>query len=229
MNYRNPLLQQKLADEYVIGTLRGQARRRFEAVMFFDAALRRTVRETEEKLLPLVYALPQVVPPASVWRGVTRRIHNLRPAAPPWSWQGIYLWRLLAGGFATAAITLAVVLTLPKPTVEVAGHMALLQDPQSHAAALMARVSPDGSLKIATLENLGNRVAADKSLELWAIPEGGKPRSLGLIAANGATEVVRPKEMQSAAVLAVSLEPHGGSPTGAPTGPVLWVGKLVDL
>ncbi|MBB5193375.1 anti-sigma-K factor RskA [Silvimonas terrae] len=229
MNYRNPELQQQLANEYVIGTLRGPARRRFEAIMFFDAALRRTVRETEAQLLPIIYALPEVTPPASVWRGVSRRVRALRPAPPMWSWESVYFWRLLAGGLGLACLVLAMTLTLPGQPAPTTAHMALLADPQSHVAALMARVAPDGHVRIATLQDLGERVGANKSLELWAIPEGGKPRSLGVIAANGPTDVNRPEAMQSAAVLAVSLEPQGGSPTGAPTGPVLWVGKLVDL
>jgi anti-sigma-K factor RskA len=67
---------------------------------------------------------------------------------------------------------------------------------------------------------------ADRALELWAVPPSGAPRSLGLIAGNAATVVRRDKLLDGTAALAVSLEPSGGSPTGAPTGPVLYVGKL---
>jgi len=68
-------------------------------------------------------------------------------------------------------------------------------------------------------------------LELWAVPPQGTPRSLGLISANGTTIVPRGRLAASlvkgdTAALAVSLEPPGGSPTGAPTGPVLYAGKL---
>jgi len=69
-------------------------------------------------------------------------------------------------------------------------------------------------------------VQADKALELWAVPPKGAPRSLGLISANGTTIVKKGKVLVDTAALAVSLEPPGGSPTGAPTGPVLWAGKL---
>jgi anti-sigma-K factor RskA len=69
-------------------------------------------------------------------------------------------------------------------------------------------------------------VQTDRVLELWAVPGSGAPRSLGLISASGATVVSKAQQLKGAAALAVSLEPTGGSPTGAPTGPVLYVGKL---
>ncbi|KPC54294.1 anti-sigma factor [Amantichitinum ursilacus] len=227
MNYRNPLLQTQLAGQYVVGTLRGPARRRFEGLMAADAALRRTVRETEDQLLPLVRAVPPVDPPARVWRQIARRVRAMREVSP-WSWGGLYLWRLLAGGFAVAALALSVVLVQPKPAATlVPAQMALLQDKTQHVA-LVARVAADGSVRVSPLENLSG-TATNKALELWAIPPGGAPKSLGLIAANGATLVKRPQVLAGAEVLAVSLEPPGGSPTGAPTGPVLWVGKLVNV
>ncbi|HEX7440087.1 MAG TPA: anti-sigma factor, partial [Caldimonas sp.] len=65
-----------------------------------------------------------------------------------------------------------------------------------------------------------------RALELWALPAAGAPRSLGLISAQGASVVQRSRVLKDTVALAVSLEPAGGSPTGAPTGPVLFVGRL---
>ena len=75
--------------------------------------------------------------------------------------------------------------------------------------------------------------APDQSLELWAIPADGKPISLGVIPA-GSKGKVELSEAQKALIgqpiaLAVSLEPKGGSPTGQPTGPVLYQGALAAL
>ena len=65
-----------------------------------------------------------------------------------------------------------------------------------------------------------------RSLELWAVPAQGAPRSLGLISAQGASVVQRGRVAGDTAALAVTLEPAGGSPTGGPTGPVVYSGKL---
>ncbi|MGC1694990.1 MAG: anti-sigma factor, partial [Pseudolabrys sp.] len=69
--------------------------------------------------------------------------------------------------------------------------------------------------------------------ELWLIPADGKPRALGLLRADRTVTIAIPPEFAgqtvSNAVLAVSLEPPGGSPTGAPTGPVIGTGKLTSL
>ena len=69
-------------------------------------------------------------------------------------------------------------------------------------------------------------VQSDRVLELWAAAGSGAPRSLGLISGAGATVVQRASLPPGTDHLAVSLEPPGGSPTGAPTGPVLYVGRL---
>jgi anti-sigma-K factor RskA len=58
------------------------------------------------------------------------------------------------------------------------------------------------------------------------VPPQGAPRSLGLVSGEQATTVQRGLLLRDTAAFAVSLEPSGGSPTGAPTGPILSIGKL---
>jgi anti-sigma-K factor RskA len=73
-------------------------------------------------------------------------------------------------------------------------------------------------------------VPAGKSLELWMLPDGSAPKSLGVIPGSGVGRVLLPAlpdiALARVPALAVSLEPAGGSPTGAPTGPVLYTGKV---
>ena len=91
--------------------------------------------------------------------------------------------------------------------------------------SFVASFSADGRA-VATRPLVPVSLAAGRALELWAVPAEGAPRSLGLISADGASVVKRNRVMKDTAALAVSLEPAGGSPTGAPTGPILYVGKL---
>jgi anti-sigma-K factor RskA len=74
---------------------------------------------------------------------------------------------------------------------------------------------------------------ATREPELWLIPADGKPRPLGMLRADRAVTIKLPTDLAALtvgnAVLAVSLEPPGGSPTGSPTGPVIATGKLTSL
>jgi anti-sigma-K factor RskA len=78
----------------------------------------------------------------------------------------------------------------------------------------------------------GATAQAGKSYELWALPDNGSaPVSLGVIPAVGEidrelTDAQR-AALRGASKVAVSLEPEGGSATGAPTGPVLFVAERV--
>jgi anti-sigma-K factor RskA len=68
-----------------------------------------------------------------------------------------------------------------------------------------------------------------KSLELWALPKNGAPRSLGLVQNERDTRIrlaSSDARLLNASAFAVSLEPRGGSTTGAPTGPVLCSGAI---
>jgi anti-sigma-K factor RskA len=80
MNYQDPTLRTRLAEEYVLGTLQGAARRRFERLLRHDAALRETVQEAARRWNVLVETLPPLQPSAAVWRNIQRRIAPMPPA-----------------------------------------------------------------------------------------------------------------------------------------------------
>jgi anti-sigma-K factor RskA len=217
-----------LAAQYVAGTLRGRARRRFESLLPGHPALRAAVRSWQDRLMPLTAALPPEAPPARVWQAIEQCLWPAGAPAPVRWWQRLAVWRGLAALATTAAFALAVLVSNPavQPPVVV-----VLQGTAGAAApAFVASLSGDGRALV-TQPIQPVALQADRVLELWAVPPQGTPRSLGLISARGTTIVPRGKLAASlvkgdTAALAVSLEPPGGSPTGAPTGPVLYAGKL---
>lgn len=232
MNIRhNEVLRQKLAAEYVLGTLRGGARRRFELWLHQDAALRNITAEWQQRLAPMAEFSGAVTPPKSVWSGIERRL-NLRqvPAwrrwldANPVSWFGL---GALASG-AAAAVLMVVVMNKP---VEAPGisYLATLNDEQSQTAVVLTADSRSHALDVRVITSAA--VAADKSLQLWAVPKSGAPRSLGVLAGNRGRFVLDQRAIGAdVALLAVSLEPKGGSPNpNAPTGPILYKGTWVQL
>lgn len=230
MDYARIELADALAAAYVTGTLRGRARRRFEALLPSHVRLREAVRLWQDRLLPLTLAVPAQAPRARVWQGIEQ---HLWPAQrrEPW-WQGVGLWRALSGASTAAALALAVLLTVPgeQPPPIVVVLQGTAGTPQA-AASFVASFNADGRTLV-TRPLAPVALEANRVLELWAVPPQGAPRSLGLISGSGVTVVPRgrlPRDVldsRATSALAVSVEPPGGSPTGAPTGPVVFAGKL---
>ncbi len=226
MDYSRRELAQRLAAEYVLGTLRGPARRRFETLLPAHPALRDAVSEWQQRLSPLSATVKEVTPTARVWRDIESRLFGQRPAPERW-WQRLSLWRGLTG-VATAATIAMVMVSSRVPAPQAPIVVVLNANPQAAQAlnaSFVASVSADGrALVLRPINDLA--LTPDRALELWAVPEQGAPRSLGLVQASGATTVLRTQLLQGTAAFAVSVEPAGGSTTGAPSGPIVSVGKL---
>lgn len=235
MNYRNPRLRAVLAAEYAFGTLHGGARRRFEQLLRDDLVLRREVEQWQNDVYPaLIEALPERAPPARVWQRIDQ---HTRPAPKPARterpglWRSLNFWRGLALAASAAVLVLALNLVL-RPPVPPAGadYIAVIQDRAQRPAWLVRLDRDQRRFRVETLQ-AQNR-AADRSFELWLLPGGQQPpRSLGLLPAQGDATLALPpaltQALPQAQALAVSLEPAGGSPTGRPTGPVLYQGSLL--
>jgi anti-sigma-K factor RskA len=145
----------------------------------------------------------------------------------PSLWASLALWRGLAlAGFVTA-LALVVVLTAPRERPD--QTLVAVLAGQDAKPVMIASVDSGGRiLRVRTVAPVD--VAADRSLELWALPQGANPRSLGLVTPGAVVEIplAGPAAATLAQVpaLAISLEPRGGSPTGQPTGPVLYTGAI---
>ena len=153
---------------------------------------------------------------------------NTPEAAVPWWAQQLSFWRGLAMAGMVATLALAVTLLAPHTQAPEQPIVAILAGPDAKPAviATMLRGSP-----IMTVKAVGTApVPPDKALELWMLPDGSAPRSLGLIPGAGIGRVTLPAPpdvaLANVPALAVSLEQAGGSTTGAPQGPVLYVGKV---
>lgn len=228
----NPGLCDKLAAEYVLGTLRGGARRRFERLLLDDPALRRLTEEWHERLMPMAEFAVAQTPPAQLWRSLERRL-ALRRAPARWQFwrsQSLTFWRgFTLAGLAAALLMVGVLNSalLEAPRID---HVATLVDDQARTALLL---TADSHRRVITVRLVGDApLGADQSLQLWAVPRQGAPRSLGVIALQGALELPLTGSALGAdiATLAVSLEPRGGVPgAGGPTGPILYKGNWVRM
>ena len=238
----NERLLDKLAAEYALGTLRGGARRRFEALMQTEPRVRRITAQWQDRLHPMAQFAPAVAPPQQLWQSIASRL-KLRaenPSAPkPSLWRKLRddlgFWRGLGmASTALATILVAVLVNrtpLPAtPAGPVATFVAMLADERAQPVAIVTGDATNHRLMVRVV--LPQTIAADKSLELWAVPKSGSPRSLGLVAANGSISLPLPENVtpQTVSLLAISLEPKGGSPNpNSPTGPIVYKGAWLQI
>lgn len=217
-----------LAAEYALGVLDGAARAAASARLTHDRAFALLVAEWEERLTPWAGEIADVAPAPQIWDRIAASLPA--PAAPRTGlWQSLAFWRgltMAAGALAAASLAALIYIGTVAPkeplvaSIEGGGHrhfVATIDPRRGQIAVVPAAFAADAS-----------RVP-----ELWVIPPDGRPRSLGLLRADRGVTLTLPSDLAafatSNAVLAVSLEPPGGSPTGAPTGPVIATGKLTNL
>ncbi len=220
MNYEHPQLREQLAGAYVLGTLRGPARKRFERSCAASLSLRAAVRRWEDQLMPLVRDLVPVVPSARVWEEVSRRTGG-RPSK---GYRASWRWPLVAAVAACLLVTVSIRLLYP-PYQDVA---AVGQD-KAHPLWKVSRSKDSSSVSLRALQPVQSNPRL--AYELWALPGDGKPPvSLGLLPRSGSVEralnASQRIALRNSVHLAVSLEPAGGSPTGSPTGPVVFVADI---
>jgi anti-sigma-K factor RskA len=230
MRYEDPELREQLAAEYVLGTMPSRSRRRFERLMAGDPALTRTVAAWADRFAPIDTTTPAEEPPARVWRAVEARIAaGAAPPAAAHGWFGsLAFWRGLSIAACTAAAGLIIyIAAFPgRPEPPIPAVVAVLAD-QSGDPSWIAIAGPQkGEVSISPVQSQAEDTR--RSFELWGIV-GGAPRPLGLLQPqSGSAAVIRAAQLPLPGdLLAVSLEPRGGSPTGLPTGPVLSRGKVL--
>jgi anti-sigma-K factor RskA len=227
----NEALRERLAAAYVLGTLKGGARRRFEGLMHDDAALRRTAHEWNERLGAMAEFVPARQPGAGVWRAIERRL-DLRPARRWASWgsESLAFWRSLAVASSAVAALLLLNVTAFRDEAPAVSDVATLSDEQAHTALV---VTADRERKLLRVRVLAAApLTRQQVLQLWSVSRAGQPRSLGLLADGRELTLPLPPGAigDDVAMLAVSLEPAGGSPDPkGPSGPILYKGSWVSV
>jgi len=254
----HPELLDRLAAGYALGTLRGPARRRMEAIAREQAVVRAAILIWQSRLSSINELQPSAQPAPEVWTRIDNLVQADRDqmamrtarAAPPAPESGgsvgwlrsLTFWRTAsaAGALATmVAIMVSVgsrgqmgreiarLQTQLQATPQIA-YVAVLADDKANASML---VTFDPKNKKLTLQRVGDyREAANRSLQLWALPPTGGPKSLGVLGQDKVLRLTAAEgDVREVPALAISLEPKGGVPSETgPTGPILFKGALIQ-
>lgn len=228
---RDPRRDEVIAGEYVLGVLSAEDRRKVEARLAQDRQFAAMVNRWEENLSTFNDDYEALQPPPRAYSAIEQRILGTAPPDAAFSgkvaggfWNSLALWRSLALASLVTSIGLALsmsALTTPRPMS--GGRLVADLAGENAAINLVARYDEaNGALRITPVAAGKEK---EKSLELWLVEEGKSPVSLGVLPQTGEGELAVPAVMRSrlvqGAVLAVSVEPFGGSPTGSATGPVI--------
>jgi anti-sigma-K factor RskA len=221
-----------LAAEYALGTLPHAERVAFEKRLLDDRELRARVAQWDGHLTPLADAVEPVEPPAAVFDRLEAQL--FAPAAPVsgW-WNSLGIWRGLA------VASLAGLLVLGALYADIARKA----EPEQQAAYVAQVAGEDSDVRLVALYDAGSAMlrlnrtdgepAENRDFELWLIPEGQLPISLGVLPPSATSAVTVPDALRplftETAILAISDEPAGGSPTGQATGAVLATGPVTKI
>ncbi len=215
-----------LAAEYVLGTLHGPARRRFERLIADRGNVRMAVWSWERRLNAIASGLKPRKPSTRVWKNIIRRIDPSKRVKTEvrTGWRGLWLALPTAAAAAWLAITL-----FPAPSTD---RIAVFADQSAQTLWVISADIDDGILKTEAVKV--PPLASDASYELWLLPPDGTPLSLGLLPLTaGRTESQISTQLLASLVdsggMAISLEPAGGSPTGLPTGPIVYQASLITI
>jgi anti-sigma-K factor RskA len=232
LNGLTPRDEQDLqAAEYVMGLLPANQARALEALALNDATVAASITAWELRLAPLAGVVTPVQPPPVLWHrlalavGIDNVIQADFGAQRPLR-RGAGVWKGMTVGSLALAAGMAYLL-LVKPPLPAGQEplVAALSPYGSPGATFLVRVGPNGA---ATVVAVGDtNVPQGRSLELWAVNGNAAPVSMGLLPDSGRKPLTI--SAQSGTQLLVSQEPEGGSPTKAPTGPVVYAGKLTGI
>jgi anti-sigma-K factor RskA len=235
MNYRRPQLRDRLAAEYVLGTLHGAARARFMRLLRDDVELAERVAFWERHLTTMASTLLTSAPSVRVWKAIEVRIRTREPVRAQEQISALRRFLrwfdLRSMGMVTAGLLLGVTLSVVLPNLlQEFGKTPVIansenQLPESYVGVLATQEGRTGLIvsslrqgKVMDVKNVIPVPVADGStLFLWAIEASGNIRPIGALPSGAFVQVTltQPSEQlfSSATELAVSIEPLGIAPT----------------
>lgn len=226
--------------EYVLGVLDADTRAEVAREVTISDEAATAVALWQRRLLPLADAIVEVAPAPYVWARIHDALQLEAPARAPSQvqrkglWNNLALWHWLGIGASVVAVALLVVVNLPRqssaPVEAVASYMAATIQQDNGSTGWTATLDPQRR-RMVVVPATPIAFEAGRAPELWLIPAGGKPIAVGMISLDKPTTLTLDAALLariggSTALLAVSVEPLGGSPTGQPTGAVIAKGAI---
>jgi anti-sigma-K factor RskA len=224
-----------LAAEFVLGLVHGEERETLKRRAADDHAFAAEVGFWESRLGALGDEIQPQTPPAHVWTRIQQELGTVPVGAPRTReraglWNSLAFWRglsLVTSSLAAAGIG-AVLFLRPAPPPPM---VAVLNTTDGRSGFM---VSVDrGSGRVMLMPAVPGEAPPEHVHELWMIGADGRARSLGTFASSGPVAMSIPQGMMrdadESSAIAISVEPSGGSPTGAPTGPVVAQGNLRSI
>jgi anti-sigma-K factor RskA len=232
---RHPDLLDRMAAQYALGVLRGGARRRMEQLAREEPTVRAAIGHWQARLSGMAELQPAAEPIEAVWCGIEQRLGwkaapSSKSPGPSW-WQNLWaapaFWRGAAAAMAVVAVlAVGIGWQISQRQPGEANVVAVLNNAQSMPALLVSWDAGARQLLVRRLDDLA--LPGQQVLQLWALPEGGKPRSLGVIGRGPTARLALAQFPAAVPTLAVSVEPPGGSPNpDGPSGPVVFKGPLI--
>ena len=228
--------REHLAAEYALGLLEGAELLEARGLMASDPAFAQLAQAWEERFAPLFAEYGDEQPPAALRARVLAALDEDGGADVSLLRRRLGFWKGAAAAASALAASLALVIaydaTRQPPVSPTAPAVAptMVASVVSEDSGMLLSASWQPEARSLTLTPGNVRSPSGRAHELWIIPGDGTPRSLGVIEESGPRRLTVPAALAGhfarGATLAVSVEPEGGSPTGAPTGPVVATGAL---
>jgi anti-sigma-K factor RskA len=237
MSTRPPLSHEDrelLAAELAAGLLDGEDAAQAQALAARDPDFRVAIARWTRRLAPMLDEVAPAAPPAGLWSRIEAEIAPARSNVVQLR-RKMNLWRGYSLAATAIAASLALVLVTrpaapPAPVEAPRPTLVAMMQSEAGPARLVATYDP-ATRRLIVAAAAGMAPAAGHAHELWLIPaKGGKPHPMGIVSAVAPNKMDVPMaqaaDVREGASFAISVEPPSGSPTGAPTGPVIARGML---